>query len=916
MKNALILIVDDNTKNLKILANMLADGYRLAVAKDGLKALEFAERKSPDLILLDILMPGLDGFAICRRLKSRYATRDIPIIFISALTDTMNKMKGFEAGGVDYIAKPFQKEEIIARINVHLKLRRTHEELKRTNKELNLEVRVRQQAQAALETSEENLHRIFDATPVPLIILRLSDNMVLQANQTARKYFRFSLNESVNIKAIAFYANPDSLMRIIAQIRARGYAENFEIEVKLKDNERRWTIMSAYSIDHFGSPSLIIGLTDINERKQAEEQLQANLQFLEYLVDAIPVPFFYKDSESRYLGCNSAFSQFAGCPPQEIIGKTPYDIWPAEAITERDRQLLLWKGKKSFETTLVHSDGSHRQVICDETTYNQLNGKVGGIIGTFTDITKHKEIEAELQKAKEAAEAANKAKSEFLATMSHEIRTPMNAILGFTELLDSLITEKKGRSYLSAIQVGGKSLLTLIDNILDLSKIEAEKMEIRYDPLNPWTIFNEFRQMFSLKMAEKGLDFIVSIAPDIPESLCLDEVRLRQILFNLIGNAIKFTEKGHIRLTVERGASPKEKGRLDLMIRVADTGIGIPQEFQETIFESFRQQDGETTRQFGGTGLGLAISRRLVEMMGGRLSVKSEPGRGSCFEIKLQNVSIGEMPVTPEKVEPAVDYDALCFEKGSLLIADDVENNRRLIREFLMDTPLNAIEAENGECAIRFAQETKPDIILMDIIMPVMDGYEATRQIKKDEKLKQIPIIALTASALKEDEERIMEGGFDGYLRKPVQRAELFYELSQFLKCSRKETAQGKTYEESMLENMPPESLKMLPEVIHRLENELTELWKITKENEFFDEIEQFGHQISSLGEQYGLEFLRQFGDDLVEQVRCFDIDNMNATMTAYPGLVQKLKQIRAQASGLGKHQGEDQELLTLTLNR
>ncbi|MDM8550917.1 response regulator [Desulfobacterales bacterium HSG2] len=769
---SLVLIVDDNPKNLKILADMLrGKGYKLAMAKNGFKAMEFAKKKLPDLIILDIIMPELDGFEVCRQLKSRNDTKEIPVIFISALTDPKNKVKGFEVGGVDYITKPFQHEEVSARMNVHLKLRQSHKKLKRTNESLSFEIKARKHAQNAMKRSEENLQKIFDATPVPLIIARMSDNMVIRANQAARRYFRFPHDALVNVKTISFYANPDRLLRILAQIRRQGYAENFEIEVKLRNNERRWAIMSAYSIDYFGEPSMIIGLTDINERKQAEE---------------------------------------------------------------------------------------------------------------------------ELQKAKESAETANRAKSEFLANMSHEIRTPMNAILGFAELLTSHVIGKKEKNYLTAIRSGGKNLLTLIDDILDLSKIEAGKMEIHYEPVNPFMIFRESQQIFSLKTSEKNIDFIIDIPPDIPDRLFLDETRLRQVLFNLIGNAVKFTEKGHIRLSAEKISGPEDESILDMIIRVEDTGIGIPMESQETIFESFRQQDGQSNRQFGGTGLGLAISKRLVEMMGGRISVMSEIGKGSCFEIRLNQVTVVKTDAETESYS-CFGHENISYEKSSVLIVDDIEDNRILVKEFIGDANITAIEAENGQEAIRLAKQIRPDIILMDIRMPVMDGYEATKRMKRDEKLKMIPIIALTASALNEDQKMIMEAGFDGYLRKPVHRTEILGELSRFLKCSREESAEAvpeKSYKKGRSERIPAESLKKLPEVIRKLENELMMSWEAVRESEFFDEIEGFGYQIRELGEHYSLEMLQQFGEDLIEQAGCFDIDNMGVTLKAYPELLEEIRRL------------------------
>jgi len=277
--------------------------------------------------------------------------------------------------------------------------------------------------------------------------------------------------------------------------------------------------------------------------------------------------------------------------------------------------------------------------------------------------------EKALKQAKEVAEAANRAKSEFLANMSHEIRTPLNAIIGFSELLSSLITEKKHKSYLSSIQIAGKTLLTLINDILDLSKIEAERLSIQSEPINPILILTELEQIFAVKIAEKRLEFIVDIDKDLPPTLVLDQTRLRQVLFNLLGNAIKFTEQGYIKLSAHKKRSQENDSRkVDLIIAVADTGIGIPEDQQDIIFESFQQQDGQSTRKYGGTGLGLAITKRLVEMMNGQISVRSQEDQGSEFEITLRDV---EVPTTESARDDCIDFNK--SQKASPII-DNVEN--------------------------------------------------------------------------------------------------------------------------------------------------------------------------------------------------------------------------------------------------
>ena len=492
------------------------------------------------------------------------------------------------------------------------------------------------------------------------------------------------------------------------------------------------------------------------------------------------------------------------------------------------------------------------------------------------------------------AKAANRAKSEFLANMSHEIRTPMNAILGFTDLIESHIRDKKQMNYLEAIKTSGKNLLTLINDILDLSKIEAGKLELQYEPVDTHAFFSDIECIFSVNISNKGLQFILEIAPEMPNTLLLDEVRLRQVLFNLLGNAVKFTQKGYVKVCSRPVFKNNNKGMIDLIICVEDTGVGITPESQETIFEAFKQQDGQSTKKYGGTGLGLAISKRLVEMMGGEISVKSTPKIGSTFEVILKEVSISSTcAISRDEEERAFDHKRVRFKESLMLLVEDIFVNRQLIKEYLKDTNIRIIEAEDGKEAISLAKEERPDIILMDIRMPVMDGCEATQYLKKDKTLKKIPVIALTASGMKTDKAKIMESGFDGFLMKPVQISDLFKELTSFLTYKRigdNEKQVIKETEGELPEELSQETVKELPWIIDQMENELTALWEKARRNGLFDDVENFGLQIKGMGDRYSLKVLQRFGDDLIQHVSSFDVEKMGATLDSYPELIKKIK--------------------------
>lgn len=463
---------------------------------------------------------------------------------------------------------------------------------------------------------------------------------------------------------------------------------------------------------------------------------------------------------------------------------------------------------------------------------------------------------------------ANQIKSEFLANMSHEIRTPMNAILGFTEVLDNKIKDEKLKDYLYAIQTSGKSLMTLINDILDLSKIEAGKMELEYAAVNPHSIFKEMETIFFHKMAEKHLDFKIEIDPHLPNALVLDEVRLRQILLNLVGNAIKFTEKGFIRISVYEKFLREDHSEINLLFSVEDSGIGIPEDQLKIIFEAFTQQKGQSQSQFGGTGLGLAITKRLVTMMGGQIFATSKVGEGSSFNVILEKVPTASISNIIETQQENTHVNVIQFDHASILIVDDVPLNRNLVKEYLESFDLNLYEAENGLEAVELAKRYSPDLILMDMKMPVLDGYEATRQIKEDEMTQAIPVIALTTTIMKEDDDQI-KNICDGYLKKPVNQVRLLSELTKFLSHTVKENNIDKldntfTEKEStrQFETNKPEDALKLPELLIILEGQLSQ-WEVLQKSMLISDIQQFAIQAQEWGTRHHYPLLKKWGEDL-----------------------------------------------------
>lgn len=485
-----------------------------------------------------------------------------------------------------------------------------------------------------------------------------------------------------------------------------------------------------------------------------------------------------------------------------------------------------------------------------------------------------------LAKAKMLADAANKSKSEFLANMSHEIRTPMNAIMGFTELLNEQLSEPRLKAYVKTIQTASNTLLTLINDILDLSKIEAGKLKIETKPTDLFQLSNEISSIFMMHVKNKGLDFIVHVDESIPKSLLLDEVRLRQILFNLIGNAVKFTEKGYIKLSIKALSIKEHLSKIDLEIAVEDSGIGIKEDQLQKIFKEFEQQDGQDNRKFGGTGLGLSISKRLSSMMGGDISVASK--NGATFTVHLYDVNISsvESEMSCDTTESSQEIE---FVKSKILVVDDIEDNRELIVKNFEGTNIEIVTANDGVEAIEKVKSENPDLILMDIRMPNMDGYEASRQIKLT---NSIPIIALTASVMQDENEKIKREHFDGYLRKPVLKKELFHEISQFIE--HKNIVQEEKEVEQVI-SLSKKAKQHLDAILRELQETVQPLHEKALESKNISEIGEMNAALEQIAKEYDVAPLQEYHDAMAEAIEVFDIAKMDRLLREFPSLVQEL---------------------------
>jgi PAS domain S-box-containing protein len=525
----------------------------------------------------------------------------------------------------------------------------------------------------------------------------------------------------------------------------------------------------------------------VTERERVEITLREKEEFLRFVLDNIPQYIFWKDINSVYLGCNQKFADMAQVDnPNDIVGKTDFDlIWKAEAEEKfrcTDRCVMESNTPEYHVDQVLQVNKAPIWMETNKVPLHDITGQVIGVLSTAENITARKQAEIKLQQAKEdaekakaEAEIANKAKSTFLANMSHELRTPLNGILGYTQILKRNQTlDAKQEEAISVIHRSGEYLLTLISDILDLSKIEADHIELYPTDFHFSDFLQSIVEIFQMRVKQKEISFIYEKLSHLPEGVHADEKRLRQIIINLLGNAIKFTQEGGISFKVGY-----HNGKI--RFQVEDTGVGIAPEELKYIFQPF-QQVGDQNARAEGTGLGLSITKKLVEMMGGELHVRSTLGKGSTFWLVLDLPEVSDL-VNPNKTEKPI---IVGFEGESrqILIVDDKEENRAVLINLLAPLGFEIIEAVDGQDSVQKTLENKPDIILTDLVMPIMDGFEATRQIKRIPKVKDTIIIMVSASAFECHKQQSVVVGCDNFLSKPIHTEELLKMLEKYLKLT------------------------------------------------------------------------------------------------------------------------------------
>lgn len=770
----------------------------------------------------------------------------------------------------------------------------------------------RRLAAEELRQSEERFARAFLDSPLPMLVVSTEKKHILAINGAWSAAVGYTSEEALGKlpTELGLQSIGERFITELSDMIASGSpVRNYEVFISSKNGAEREYLLSGSLINIGGEQCLLLAQQDITDRKRAEAELRRSEEFMRRILHSIPdAVYVIAMQDFRIIDVNEAFIQINGITRKDIVGKTSREITAlvasgelllatpdteSEIIAQDFRKHLLTEGFVSggYIVSLRSKSGRYRRVELSGTKVELENGQQCLCIFE-RDVTERERVAEALRSAKNAAERANRAKSEFLANMSHEIRTPMNAILGFTEILREQVQNNQHRRYLETITTSSKTLLSLINDILDLSKIEAGKMEIQYEQTDIRSLVREVEAIFSLRIHEKSLYFTVNIDSEVPGMLFLDEVRLRQVLFNLVGNAVKFTEQGGIviRITAEAAMPPPAVngnggGRYcDLMLEVRDTGIGIPVEQTARIFEPFQQQEGQSTRKYGGTGLGLTITRRLTEMMNGIIEVESSEA-GSTFRVRLFSVRAGD--ARESIADDIAASDDISMNNMTVMVVDDIAANRELLCSHLEHFGAKFYEAENGLDAIGLVERYRPSAVFMDIRMPVMDGIEATEILKKQEHTRNIPVIAVTASVMASDTERLQRL-FDGHINKPFTRNELVTEIRRVL---------GGILDKPLVSSVDTSADESTPELQNdgnyealgaELVGEFIERWNEIRKFNRITQIKEFARRLHEQATHFGVSVVANYANALGEACASFDVKNVMALMGQFPDVVKK----------------------------
>ena len=778
--------------------------------------------------------------------------------------------------------------------------------------------------QQQLENRTAELENLYSTTPVGLCLFN-EQFQFLRVNNALAQMHEYSVQEHIGqsvsslLPELAPHLEP-LLQQVLDTNQSVRNREIFGITTSGGEQHHCWRV-NYYPVNLANGKQGINGVViDVTELKQIETVLLEREEQFRQLVETIREVFFITSQRGEILYVSPAYQQLWGQSCQELYDNP--DNWflsvhpQDQERVAAERQAQLTEGNTlEHSYRIIDAQRQERWIQCRSFPVKNEAGEVYRFVGLAEDITQRQQFEVVLKEAKNKADTANAAKSEFLANMSHEIRTPMNAILGFSELLKERISEPMSHSYIESIVASGQTLLSLINDILDLSKIEAGKLDVCYEPLNLRGLMEEIRNIFSQKAAQKNLALLMNVDETVPSGVYFDQVRLRQILFNIVGNALKFTPQGSVLIQVscQEEAEVVETFRwnvsehnvsghnvseyessptVTLIVSVKDTGIGIAPQEKDLIFEAFQQSRGQSTPKYGGTGLGLTITRRLTQILGGVIELESQLGKGSTFTCIFPHVAIAEVEPSSASLI-TFDNNLDQFVPATLLVVDDVQSNLDLLQSYFTETQHRLLCTTDGMRGIELAQTHHPDIIFLDLRMPKIDGWETARRLKQNPDTADIPIVILTAAALKQEHSQQIQSLYNGFLCKPIRRYELVAQLTEILPI-KPETLPSPQQPPSpspveTIGEPTAESLAKLPELLEKLELEQQTHWQPLCQTLKRREVRNWIQTLRQWAIEYQYQELLDYTITLQTQLQSFDWQNLPHTIEQFPLIVEKL---------------------------
>lgn len=644
---------------------------------------------------------------------------------------------------------------------------------------VHIDITDRKAAQFRLSEALEFNEKILSSAPVGIAVCS-SNGLITSANEAMAKVMGSKLEEIIfeDYHELQYWTD-SGLSRAVDSVFETGASHQGEFKIVTPQGRNIWISCYLSRFMSWEAPHLLLIVQDISDRKKREEEIRRSRILLHSVVQNLPTPVFLKDAkEFRFLLWNKSAEELLGYSTEEALGKTEEELdgGPISvSLGARDKEILAKGSEIDISENWVNTKFEGPRLL--HTKKLPIMGDDGNpqfLLGICEDITDRRRYEEALRLAKEHAETANKAKSEFLARMSHEIRTPMNGIIGFTEILLEEELTTLQREALEAIRRSSDTLLSIINDILDLSKIEANMVELEEIPFDLESLVVESCAMMTSKRAGKPIEILCSVSSDIPEEVLGDPTRIRQVILNLLNNAIKFTPEGEINISVNCVKLPN--GTFDVKFTISDTGIGIPEERLDIIFDDFTQADGSITRKHGGTGLGLAICRRLVELMGGEIKATSQISSGSTFEFSLNFRPSPRAPKT--SFSPEVNKN---LHLKDILLVDDNPTSLRILEEIVHSVGMNSVSFTDPKVAIKSIGERSYNVAIVDLMMPGMSGYEFAVKVQKINGKNRPKLIAYSSDSSTSWGKMISEAGFDAYLLKPARKAAIVSTISSVL---------------------------------------------------------------------------------------------------------------------------------------